>query len=142
MASEPPPSTAVIVPTTRQPGMFEIGELVPGGKAYFEQAVQQYATMLLAEAKNIEDMEHTGSGPAEITAAHVEEAKWVLVRRQRRKVAQGRWVVALRAGQLVASTVMGIGASNLSQTWGALSTVGGVLMASLLFVIEREMSRD
>ncbi|SRR5258708_25241791 len=118
------------------------GLLIPGAKEAFQKTISEYAEMLFAEAKNIEDMEHAGSGPPEITAPHVEEAKWVLVRRGRRRSAHGNWVAVVRIAQLVATTLVGIGASNLKETWGTLLTVGGVLAASLLFIVERELTRD
>lgn len=98
--------------------------------------------MLLSEASNIEEMEHTGSGPAEITAAHVEEAKWVLRRRQRNRSRNAAWLVILRIAQVALSIVIGIGASNLKEAWGPIASVAGGLTAAVLFIVEREITRD
>jgi hypothetical protein len=116
--------------------------LVPGGREYFAAAVREYADSLLSQARNIEDSEHTGSGPPEITAAHVEEAKWVLIRRQRRRAQESGWVSVLRVVQVLMAALTGIGASNFSQQWGAALCVVGVLVGSISLVVERELGRE
>jgi hypothetical protein len=120
----------------------DLNLLVPGAKAYFLNTVQEYAQGLLSQSQSIEEMEHTGSGPAEITAAYVGEAKWVLIRRQRQRARSSRWVVFTRIVQVLMSTLVGIGASNFSQTWGAIMCVGGVLGGSIALLVEREISRE
>jgi hypothetical protein len=117
-------------------------ELIPGGREYFNAAVKSYSQQLFSEAKNIEQIEHAGDGPPEITAAHVEEAKWVLVRRQRRQVRSSRWLFVLRVGQVLSSAAIGIGASNFSQTWGSVLCVVGVFLVSMFLLIERELTRE
>lgn len=126
----------VVNVTTSQPGF------TPGAQDYFVASVTSYADRLAAESRSIERMEHTGDGPAEITAAHVEEAKWVLVRRMRRKVASSRWVVVLRLGQAATAALVGIGTSNLTQSWGAILSIVAILLGSIALIAEREMSRE
>jgi len=113
----------------------------PGARSYLDKTVKEYADKLVVEANNIEKMEHTGGGHAEITAAHVEEAKWVSIRRIRKKAASSKWPVVLRMIQIAMSAVIGIGASNFFQTWGALMCVGGILFGSISLIIEREIDR-
>lgn len=115
---------------------------VPGGREYFAAAIREYVERLLVQSQSIEENEHTGSGPAEITAAHVEEAKWVLIRRQRRRAQKRGWIMFVRVVQVLMAAVTGIGASNFSQQWGALLCVGGVLLGSISLVVERELDRD
>lgn len=82
------------------------------------------------------------AGDAEITAAHVEEAKWVIIRRLRRATSSSKWLVVLRIGQTLAAGASGVGASNISQTWGAVMCVAGISLGALMVIIEREISRD
>jgi hypothetical protein len=119
---------------------FEL--LVPGGQDFFQRAVSDYGESLFAEAKSIEGMEHTGSGPPEITAAHVDEARWVLARRRRIHATHSKWAAFTRIAQLLATTTLGVGASNLKDTWGAVLSLVSVLIAALLFILERELTRD
>jgi len=116
--------------------------LTDGARQYFDCSVKEYADKLLNEATNIEKMEHAGTGDPEITAAHVEEAKWVIIRRLRRTNSSSKWVVALRISQTLAAGATGVGASNFSQTWGAVMCVAGIFLGSLMLIIEREVSRD
>lgn len=113
-----------------------------GGKEYLRNAVQEYADRLINESRNIEQMEHTGQGDPEITGAHVEEAKWVLIRRLRRSSLKCRWIFTVRIGQAIMVAVVGIGASNFKETWGALMCVGGVFACSILLLVERELTRE
>jgi hypothetical protein len=87
-------------------------------------------------------MDHTGQGPAEITAAHVEEAKWVLVRRLRRKAVSTARVAVLRVTQLVLTLLVGVGASNVKELWGALMSLLAVVGAAIVWVVEREYTRE
>lgn len=114
----------------------------PGGRAYLITTVQEYGQMVISESKNIEQLEHTGLGPLEITAGHVEEAKWVLIRRQRRRLRHSNWITAMRIGQAFMSLAIGIGASNFAQLWGSVLCVVSVLVVATLFVVEREISRE
>ncbi len=116
--------------------------LLPGGRAYFIKTLKEYAEMLLSESKSIETLEHTGSGPPEITAGHVEEAKWVLIRRHRRRLRSSKLATTARIGQFFASMTIGIGASNFSQQWGALLCLAGVILGSMLLFLEREIGRE
>lgn len=120
----------------------DYSQLVPGGREYFVKSIREYTEQLFNEAKNIEDIEHAGSGPPEITAAHVEEAKWVLIRRRRRQARSTRWTVILRIGMVLMSAAVGIGASNFTKSWGAVLCVVCVFIGSMLLVVEREITRE
>jgi len=119
-----------------------LDELTSSAREYFEQAVSEYAQRLLSAAKNIERMERVGAGPAEITGAHVEEAKWVCLRRMRRAASPSRASILLRFVQLAASAVVTIGAASFGETWGALMCVGGISLGFAALLIERELQRD
>jgi hypothetical protein len=117
-------------------------DLTDGAKHYFECAVREYADKLLSESTNIEKMEHAGIGAPEITAAHVEEAKWVLIRRLRRFAGSSRKVTFVRIMQTIMAAIVGVGASNFAQIWGAVICLVGILTGSVLLVVEREITRE
>ena len=123
------------------PAHFYSG-LTDGARRYFGCAVKEYADKLLSESKGIEKMEHAGTGEAEITAAHVEEAKWVLVRRLRRSAGLSKWVIAIRIVQTIVAALVGVGASNFSEKWGSVLCIVGVCIGSVLLVVERELTRE
>jgi hypothetical protein len=116
--------------------------LTDGAKSYFNRAVKEHADKLFSEASNIEKMEHAGTGAPEITAGHVEEAKWVLIRRLRKTARHSKWAVMLRIGQTLMAAAVGVGASNFVQTWGAVLCLLGVFIGSVLLVLEREVTRE
>ena len=141
MTNQPDTASEGQVGTELSPHV-ERGKLVPGASVYFDAAVREYAEMLFAEARNIEDLDHTGSGPAEITAAHVEEAKWLLARRHRRRARHSGKLALLKIGQLAVSVFIGVGASNIKESWGAVMMTVAVVVGALLFIAERELTRD
>ncbi|MGA2475351.1 MAG: hypothetical protein ABSF73_01905 [Terriglobia bacterium] len=100
---------------------------------HLRRRVKDFVDRVLKEARSIEEAEHVGSGPPEITAAHIDEAWWV----SRRRVRRSRHPMAkagARAAQLFGGAGFGIGATHLQQTWGAalfiVSTL--VLLGALL----------
>lgn len=125
-----------------QIGTEYFANLTNAAKQVFQNAVTEYADKLKLEAEDIEQMEHTGDGPAEITGAHVEEAKIVSIRRMRRKALSKRKIIPLRLGQFAMTAVAGVGASNISYLWGTLLCIGGIVVGLILFVIEIEMNRE
>ncbi len=113
--------------------------LTDNARDHLGKALDEYKEKLLREAKAIEQLEHTGHGPAEITAAHVEEARWVTIRRMRRSVKSG-WLVSLsRIIQYIAAILAGIGGSNLAETWGVIMAMAAVAIGCGFFMVERQM---
>ncbi|MHB8104591.1 MAG: hypothetical protein ACYDG5_03515, partial [Dehalococcoidales bacterium] len=96
-------------------GSNYLSNLTEAAKDTFQKYVVEYAERLKREAENIENMEHTGQGPPEITGAHLEEAKYVSLRRMRRKALSQKKHFILRFFQLSMTAVAGVGASNFSQ---------------------------
>ena len=84
-------------------------------KTAMQNAVVEYAERLRREAESIERGEHIGDGPPQITGAHIEEAKFVSLRRMRRNSLSIKKTVLLRIGQLGTFAVIGIGASNFNE---------------------------
>jgi hypothetical protein len=114
----------------------------PTAKEVFKRAVTEYAERLKLEAQNIEHMEHTGNGPPEITGAHVEEAKYVSIRRMRLRALSKRKTIPLRLGQIAMTAAAGVGASNISDLWGSGLCVGGIVVGLVLFVVENNINRE
>lgn len=101
-----------------------------------DSAVAEYAAKVVSEARNIENMEHVGDPPPEITGAHIQEAKWVSLRRLRVHAQALRGGIVLRSFQLIATLVLGLGLANYSEWWGPLTVIAGVLIASISLIIE------
>jgi|GEM_PF-5951001 len=116
--------------------------LTPGADQYLKNTVKEYAEKIVAEASNIEKLDHVGDGSPEITAAHVEEAKHLSLRRLRKKARSTKWVAVLRLSQFLLSVLIGIGASNFKEIWGAMLCLISVFIASIVVFIERELTRE
>lgn len=123
------------------PGDFYTG-FTENARASFNFAVQEYAHKLRSESTGIEKMEHTGDGSAEITGAHVEEAKWVLIRRSRRYVAHSKWIEFIRIAQALVSFIVGVGVSDLSKTGWQIGCFVGVLFYAGLKITEYALSHE
>lgn len=120
----------------------DAAHLTPNASEHLAAAVQEYAEKLFREAAGIESLEHTGDGGPEITAAHVEEASWVLIRRLRRRLRHGGWIAFLRFLQALSVAFVGYGLSDLSTGLGAGSFGGGVIVGALALVIEQNLARE
>jgi hypothetical protein len=58
--------------------------LSPASRGHLRARVEQFTMQVLREGKATEESEHVGKGPPEVTAAHIDEAWWVMRRRVRR----------------------------------------------------------
>lgn len=114
----------------------------PSASEYYFQAITEYAERLKSESLNIEKMEHVGEGLPEITTAHIEEAKWVLIRRLRRRASLSKKILVPRFFQYAATLLLGLGASNYSQLWGSLLTLVSLTVGFIAFAVETENSRE
>jgi hypothetical protein len=116
--------------------------LTIGANNYFLAVVKEYAGRLKAEALNIERMEHVGDGPAEITTGHIEEAKWVLIRRLRTKALVSKKLFLPRIIQYVSTFLIGIGGSNFNENWGSILTIISLAIGFIAYFVEQEFSRE
>jgi hypothetical protein len=95
---------------------------------------------VLREGKATEESEHVGKGPPEVTAAHIDEAWWVMRRRVRRSrypvLEVIVWVL-----QVPGASGIGVGATAVQQTWGAVVFVAGSLVKLVGFLVEVHLSR-
>lgn len=116
------------------------GELTQGAHKAFKSAVEDYAVRLIKEAKNIEKMERVGDGPAEITAAHIEEARWVSIRRMRLRNRSAKKAAGLKLLQNISSLLAGLGISSINSSWGVWICIVGVIGVAATYVLERDLS--
>ncbi len=114
--------------------------LTENGRSHFDSAVKEYANKLYAEAKSIEEVEHAGHGLPEITAAHIEEAKWVTIRRLRRTVRYKGFLITVRISQFIAAALAGVGGSNVKEIWGTIILILGIAIGAASFIVEREIT--
>lgn len=97
--------------------------------------MQSFAAQVVKEAKAIEQNEHAGKGPPEVTAAHIEEAWWV-TRRKVRHARNTTFLVALRALETLGAAGIGVGASNYLARWGIVTFMASLLLTCGSFVWE------
>lgn len=101
----------------------------------------EFALQVLRESRSIEHTEHVGSGPPEITAAHIDEAWWVCRRRIRRLKHPILGVIA-RFVQAFGIAGLGVGVSHLkSDWWGAWLFAGCTVATFLAFLFEVHLQR-
>lgn len=102
--------------------------------------LKDFASQVLREARSIEKAEHVGTGPPEITAAHIDEAWWVARRRIRRTRHPILRVIA-RVVQTFGVAGFGIGATHLQTTWGPGLFIVSAVAIILAFVTEAYLAR-
>jgi hypothetical protein len=102
----------------------------------FEKAIVEYANRLRREAEDLEKSDHVGGGSPEITGAHVEDAKFITLRRMRKASSSKIFGYIARLVQFAAAAIIGVGGSNFKELWGSLMCVGGVLVAAIFIVLE------
>jgi len=101
----------------------------------------EFTLQVLRESRSIEHTEHVGSGPPEITAAHIDEAWWVCRRRIRRSKHPIVGALA-RIAQAFGIVGVGVGISNLkSAWWGAWLFAGCTVATFLAFLLEVYLQR-
>jgi hypothetical protein len=115
-----------------------LNNLTDASKVHLRNRLGDFAAQVLRESRSIERAEHVGSGPPEITAAHIDEAWWV----SRRRIRHSRHPilsVCTRFVQAAGLAGFGIGATSLKQAWGpevfvvsALAVVAGILIEAYL----------
>jgi hypothetical protein len=82
-----------------------------------------------------------GSGPPEITAAHIDEAWWVNRRRIRRSK-HPFWGAVVRVAQAFGIAGFGIGVTSLkSKSWGPWVFAGCTVATFIAFLLEVYLQR-
>lgn len=142
MAGPPPPQRGTPYSVDLPLEAADTATLTQGANTYFGETVREYAAKLFSQAKSIERMEHAGDGQPEITAAHIEEAKWVLVRRRRLEARDAGKAARAQLGQIAAAFAVGIGASAYKEWWGAVLVIVSALGAAWLWAYQQDLQRE
>lgn len=110
--------------------------------AHLKSRLGDFSAQVLREARMIERAEHVGSGPPEITAAHIDEAWWVSRRRIRRTKHPLLNALA-RFVEVCGVAGFGIGATSLTtKSWGPLLLVGSAITTVVAFLGEGYLARN
>jgi hypothetical protein len=115
-------------------GSDGIEHLTAHSRAHLEGRIEQFTVQVVAEAKAIEQREHAGTGPPEVTAAHIDEAWWVL-RRRIRSAKHPILAVVARVFEALGPAGIGVGATGMDARWGraifivsCVATLGAFLL--------------
>jgi hypothetical protein len=108
---------------------------------HLKNRLGDFCAQVLREARSIERAEHVGTGPPEITAAHIDEAWWVS-RRRIRHAKHPVWNAIARLVEVCGVAGLGIGASNLKATWGPTLFVLSTVATIAAFLAEGFLARN
>jgi hypothetical protein len=109
---------------------------------HLKNRLSDFSGQVLREARLIEKAEHVGSGPPEITAAHIDEAWWVSRRRIRRSKHPILNALA-RLTEVCGVAGFGIGASNLTaKSWGPTLFIISAIATIVAFLGEGYLARN
>lgn len=113
--------------------------LTKGAQEELEKKVEDYMITVVSQAGLSESRSREGSTP-EITASHISEADW-MCRRGLIKNKINKKIIIYRVLQLIGSFIIGIGASNITNTLGIIATVVGIALGVITYVLELEENR-
>lgn len=113
--------------------------LTKSAQEELEKKVEDYMITVVSQAGLSESRSRGGSTP-EITASHISEADWIC-RRGLVKNKISKKIIIYRVFQLVGSFTIGIGASNITNTFGVVATVVGIAVGVITYVLELEENR-
>jgi hypothetical protein len=115
--------------------------LTQGAQKELERKIEDYIVVIVSQAGLSESRNRKDGISPEITASHIAEADWMCRRGLIRKKISKK-SIWLRISQLIGSTVIGVGASNIKETYGVALTIIGFMVAVLAYVFELEDNRD
>jgi hypothetical protein len=119
----------------------ELVHLTNPSLIHLQTRLGEFTVQVLRESRSIEHTEHVGSGPPEITAAHIDEAWWVCRRRIRHSKHPILGVI-VRVAQAFGIAGFGVGIAYLKTTWwGAWLFAGCTLATFLAFLLEVHLQR-
>lgn len=122
-------------------GSDGLAHLTANSKSHLEGRVLDFAIQVIAEARAIEQREHAGKGLPEVTAAHIDEAFWV-VRRRIRRAKHPYLTVVARACEVAGAAGIGVGATLFQAKWGPLIFISSCIVTLAGFVLESFTLRD
>lgn len=145
--SEPPARKPEPI-SVKLDGVEGLDHLTMNSRAHLEGRIRDFTVQVIAEAKAVEQREHAGKGPPEVTAAHIDEAWWVIrrrIRHARHPVLQGlaRCLETIgTAGIGVGATVfLSSGATDFQKKWSPLVFIASCLVTMVAFLLEVYTSR-
>jgi hypothetical protein len=119
----------------------ELDHLTGPSLIHLQTRLGEFTQQVLGESRSIERTEHVGSGPPEITAAHIDEAWWVCRRRIRRSKHPILGAI-VRVAQTFAIAGFGVGIGHLKTTWWGAWVFAGCTVATFLsFLLEVYLQR-
>lgn len=95
----------------------------------FEQTMESYSKNLFETSIALAKREHSDS--VEITQTHVRDAAISLIRKSPRNV----WSIIGQTLEYVFGITAGIGAGNMSNSWGQLLFGGSIFVGTVIFVV-------
>lgn len=98
------------------------------GQERLERELQAYATALINESREVEKRSRTTGTVEEVIATHVEEARWNVQRRLRRR-GRGWLVKVARLFQGLGTTIFGVGLALLVTAPRPLESAVGTIAA-------------
>jgi hypothetical protein len=123
-------------------GIEGAASLTKHSQEHLTGRIQDFTVQVITEARAIEKREHVGKGPPEVTAAHIDEAWWV-IRRRIRRARHPVMTISARALQTFGAAGIGVGATVFLGSgsadflnWGPLLFVGSCLATFAGFLLE------
>jgi hypothetical protein len=117
-----------------------LDHLTLNSKTHLVGRIQDFTSQVIGEAKAIEQREHAGKGPPEVTAAHIDEAWWV-IRRRIRGVRHPVLTTTARAFETFGAAGIGVGATAFQKKWGPIVFIVSCLITMGAFLLEAYSTR-
>lgn len=112
-----------------------LDHLTTSSRSHLCKLMESFAAQVVKEAKAIEQNDHAGKGPPEVTAAHIEEAWWV-TRRRVRRARNTTLLVSLRAFETLGAAGIGVGMTNYHANWGIFTFMACLFVTCAAYVLE------
>jgi hypothetical protein len=126
--------------SVRLDGTEGLDHLTSNSKTHLEGRIQDFTVQVITEARAIEQREHAGKGPPEVTAAHIDEAWWV-VRRRIRRARHPILTLTARAFETFGAAGIGVGATAFQKKWGSVVFIASCLATMAAFLLEAYTAR-
>ncbi len=134
--------------SVRLDGVDGLDHLTVNSRSHLEGRIRDFTVQVIAEAKAVEQREHAGKGPPEVTAAHIDEAWWVTRRRIRHAkhpvlqvLARGLETFGAAGIGVGASVFLSSGATDFQKKWSPLVFIASCLVTMGAFLLEVYTSR-
>jgi hypothetical protein len=125
---------ATVKATVSLPPETEL-KFIGQAKSKLDDVVSEYARQLVSEAENEERRLMNASEVVEITARIIEDAKFQMHYRMRRKASYTGWLLFLQGIMGICTIPIGIGASAFDAPWGKIVLFVGIIAYVLVLII-------